>query len=93
MQYIELVSHQELITEISSEVTDLALFLEIPHEIRELDDHIYIVEDTLPLVLESFNIRRDNDVMVSSKVFCEVIMDIKSGMTILEAFKKQGYTF
>lgn len=93
MQYIELASHQELITEISSEVIDLALFLEIPHEIAELDDHIYIVEDTLPLVLQSFHVRRDNDLMVSSKVFCEVIMDIKSGMTILEAFKKQGYTY
>lgn len=93
MQYIELASHQVLITEISSEVIDLALFLEIPHEIAELDDHIYIVEDTLPLVLQSFRVRRDNDVMVSPKVFCEMLMDIKSGMTILEAFNNQGYTF
>lgn len=93
MQYIKLDTHQALVTQISTEVINLASFLEIPHEIEELDDHIYIVEDTLPLVLQSFSTRRDNDLMVSPKIFCAMIMDIKSGMTILEAFKKQGYTF
>lgn len=93
MQYIELVSHQELITEISSEVIDLALFLEIPHEIANEDDHIYIVDDTLPLILQSFYVRRDNDLMVSPKVFCEILMDIKGGLTVLEAYEKQGYTY
>lgn len=93
MQYIKLDSHQALITEISSEVIDLALFLEIPHEIANEDDHIYIVEDFLPLVIQSFHVRRDNDLMVSSKVFCEILMDIQGGLTVLEAYEKQGYTF
>ena len=93
MKYIKLDTHQALITEISSEVIDLALFLEIPHEIEVGDDHIYIAEDCLPLVINSFAVRRDNDVMVSPEVFCEILMDIKGGLTVLEAYEKQGYTF
>lgn len=93
MHYIKLVTHQVLVTKISSEVIDLALFLEIPHGIEEVDDHIYIVDDTLPLALNSFHLRRGNDVMVSSKVFCEILMDIVGGLTVLEAYNKQGYTF
>ena len=93
MQFITLESHQALITKISPDVYDLASFLEIPHEIEEGDDHIYIVEDTLPLAIGSFIIRRDSDVMVSPEVFCEILMDIKGGLTVLEAYNKQGYTF
>ena len=93
MQFIKLESHQALITEISPDVCHLAPFLEIPHEIEEGGDHIYIVEDTLPLAINSFHLRRNSDVMVSSKVFCEILMDIIGGLTVLEAYKKQGYTF
>lgn len=35
----------------------------------------------------------DSDVEVSSKVFSEIIMDIASGMTVITAFEKQGYTY
>lgn len=93
MKLLELVSEQALITEISTEVIDLANFLEIPHEIEKSDDHIYIKEPDLPLSLSSFFIRRDSDVMVSPKIFCEILMDIKSGMSVLEAYNKHGYTF
>lgn len=93
MELLELVSHESLITEVSGEIADFALFLEIPCDIQSEDDHIYIREADLPLSLSSFYIRRKNDVMVSSKVFCDVLMDIKAGMTVLEAFNKQGYTF
>lgn len=93
MQYIKLNSHQALITEVSGEVADFAAFLDIPYKIQSEDDHIYIVDSTLPLVLESFYIRRDTDVMVSAEVFCEILMDIKSGMSVLEAYNNQGYTF
>lgn len=93
MELIELASHASLVTEVSGEVADLASFLEIPYEIRSKDDHIYIREASPPLELSSFYIRRKNDVMVSPKVFCEILMDIKGGLTVLEAYEKQGYTF
>ena len=88
-----LSSHESLITAISDEVRDLALILEIPFRIDNEDDHIYIKEAFLPLELDTFYTRRATDVMVSSKVFCEILMDVKSGLSILEAYKKQGYTF
>lgn len=93
MELIELGSHEALVTEISSEVADLAAFLEIPCNIQSEDDHIYIRESSSPLALNTFYIRRENDVMVSPKVFCEILMDIKGGLTVLEAYEKQGYTF
>lgn len=93
MELIQLFSHESLITEISGEVADLAAFLEIPDEIQSQDDHIYIKRATPPLEVDSFYTRRDSDVMVSPKVFCEILMDIKGGLTVLEAYNKQGYTY
>ncbi len=33
------------------------------------------------------------DVEVSSKVFSEIIMDIASGVAVITAFERQGYTY
>ena len=95
MELIKLAVPESLITEIVPEVSDLASFLDIPHGIEKEDDHIYmhvIGVDSI-LRLSSFRSRRESDVMVSTHVFCEIIMDIKSGMPVLEAFNKQGYTY
>ena len=93
MELKRLVSHESLITEISGEVATLAAFLEVPYNVRSEYDHIYIKRATPPIELGSFFTRRDSDVMVSPKVFCEILMDIKGGLTILEAYNKQGYIF
>lgn len=93
MELIKLALHESLVTEISGEVADFASFLEIPYSVQSGDDHIYIKEASLPVELTSFHLRRDSDVMVSSKVFCEILMDIIGGLTVLEAYNKQGYTF
>ena len=93
MEFIQLSSHAALVTEVSGEVADFASFLEIPYNIQSTDDHIYIKYDCLPLELTSFYLRHNSDVMVSPKVFCEILMDIKGGLTVLEAYNKQGYTF
>ena len=93
MELIQLSLHESLVTEVSGEVADLASFLGIPYEIDNDHDHIYIKFDCLPLELTSFYLRRNSDVMVSPKVFCEILMDIKGGLTVLEAYNKQGYTF
>lgn len=88
-----LLSCQSLVTNISDEVCDLASFLGIPFHVEIEDDHIYIEEPYLPLELMSYYTRRSTDVEVSSKVFCEILMDIMGGLTVLEAYNKQGYTF
>ena len=93
MELIQLSSHEALVTEISGEVADLASILDIPHKIHNDRDHIYIKYDCLPLELTSSYVRRSSDVEVSTKVFCEILMDIKGGLTVLEAYEKQGYTF
>ena len=93
MELIELVLPESLITEVSDEVVDFAAFLGIHYDIQSEDDHIYIKEAYLPLQLTSFHIRRNSDVEVSTKVFCEILMDIVGGLTILEAYNKQGYTY
>ena len=93
MKYIRLFSHQSLITEISDELLNLASFLEIPAGIDPEDDHIFIRDKVGALCLGSFHVRRDTDVVISNKAFSDLIIDITSGMTILEAYNKQGYTF
>ena len=93
MELKRLALHESLVTEISGEVADLASILGIPHEINNDHDHIYIKYDCLPLELTSFYLRRYSDVVVSAKVFCEILMDIKGGLTVLEAYSKQGYIF
>ena len=93
MELKRLALHESLVTEVSGEVADFASFLEIPYKIQSTDDHIYIKYECLPLELTSFCLRRNSDVMVSPKVFCEILMDIKGGLTVLEAYNKQGYTY
>lgn len=93
MELKKLYSHEGLVTAISDEVADLAAILDIDTNIEPEDDHIYIKDPFSYMSLDSFYNRRDSDVMVSAKVFCEVVMDIKGGMSVLEAYNKQGYTF
>ena len=93
MKLRTLFTHQSLITPVSTEVIDLAAFLDIPTDIQETDDHIFIRKHSSDLGLSSFFVRRESDVYVSPKVFCEILLDIKAGSTVLEAYEKQGYTF
>ena len=93
MELTHLFSHQYLITEISDELINLAAFLEIPADIDLEDDHIFIIDKVGALSLGSFHVRRESDVLISSKTYSELLMDIASGMTALEAYNKQGYTF
>ena len=93
MELIHLFTYQSLITDISDELVTFAEFLDIPTNIDRDDDHIYIKDFTSEVSINTFDNRYASDVMVSPKVFCEVLMDIKSGMSIREAYNKQGYTF
>ena len=93
MELTCLFSHQSLITETSDELINLALFLEIPTDIFLEDDHIYIIDKVGALSLESFHARRESDVLIPNKTYSELLIDITSGMTVLEAYNKHGYTF
>ena len=93
MELIYLFSHQSLITETSDELLNLALFLEIPADIDLEDDHIFINDKVGTLSLGSFHVRRESDVLISNKTYSELLMDIASGMTVVEAYNKHGYTF
>ena len=93
MDLTHLVSHQSLITEISDELLNLAAFLGIPAGIDLEDDHIFINDKVGALSLGSFHVRRDSDILISNEAYSEILIDITSGMTVLEAFNKHGYTF
>ena len=93
MRLKKLYSHESLITEVSPETCDLAYLLGIPVKLYRPADHLYITEPYGELCLASFEFRRNTDIAVSSKIFCEILMDIKSGMSIIDAYNKQGYTF
>ena len=93
MELIKLYSYHALITETSDTLIDLAAFLDIPADINMSDDHVFIIDNEGDLSLGSFFIRRTTDVVVTTEVFCEVLMDIKAGMSILEVYNKHGYTF
>ena len=93
MGLIRLPSHQSLITEISDEVVNLALLLEIPTDIQLEEDHIYIINKVGALSLGSFHARRESDVLIPNKTYSELLIDITAGMTVLEAYNKYAYTF
>ena len=93
MELIRLFSHQSFITDISDELLTLASLLEIPAGIDLEDDHIYIADKVGALSLGSFFMRRDSDILIPNETYSEILMDITSGMTILEAYNKHGYTF
>ncbi len=93
MELTHLFTHQSLITETSDELINLASFLGIPADISLEDDHIYILGKVGTLYLGSFFWRRDTDVLIPNKEYSEILIDITSGMTILEAYNKHGYTF
>ena len=93
MGLIHLFSHQSLITETSDELINLAAFLEIPADIDLEDDHIYILDKVGALSLGSFHARRESDILIPNEIYSDLLIDITSGMTILEAYNKHGYTF
>ena len=93
MELTHLFSHQSLITETSDDLLNLASFLEIPADIDLEDDHVFIVDKVGALSLGSFFMRRDSDVVISNETFSDLLIDITSGITVLEAYNKHGYTF
>ena len=85
-----------LIADIDDLVITLANILNVETcLIKPTDDHMYIanVYDRHRMYLVSSPIRTPSDVWISPDRFYEVLQDILSGMTALDAYSKQGYTF
>ena len=93
MELKHLPAHQSLITEISDELITFAEFLDIPADIDTQDDHVFISGNEEEFSLASFHFRRDSEVEIPTELFCEILMDIKAGMTVIDAFNRQGYTY
>ena len=93
MELKHLRTCQSLITEISDELVTFAEFLDIPADIEMQDDHVFISGNEEEFSLASFHFRGDSDVLIPTEVFCELLMDIKAGMTVIDAFNRQGYTY
>lgn len=85
-----------LITDVDDLVLALANILSIETCcINPAHDHIYIsnIYDETKVYLISSIFRAPSDVWISPEKFCELFLDILSGMPALEAYNKQGYTF
>ena len=97
MNLITLGSPGYLTTPMDSSILTLAHLLNV-----ELDTpfnanvpYLFLVVDreTQSLIQISSDYAMELDIEVSSKTFSEIIMDIASGMSVITAFEKQGYTY
>ena len=97
MNLITLDSPEYLTTPMDSSILTLAhlLNVELDTPFNTRDPYLFLVIDreTQSLIRISSDYAMELDIEVSSKVFSEIIMDITSGMSVITAFEKQGYTF
>ena len=97
MNLITLDSPGYLTTPMDSSILTLAHLLNV--EIDTFFDprnpylFLRINQKTESLVEIASAYATESDVEVSSKIFSEIIMDIASGMSVITAFEKQGYTY
>ena len=97
MNLITLGSPGYLTTPMDSSILTLAnlLNVELGKPFNTEVPYLFLVIDreTQSLLRISSDYVMELDVEVSSKVFSEIIMDIASGMSVITAFEKQGYTY
>ena len=97
MNLITLESPAYLITPMDSSILTLAhlLNVELGKPFNTNVPYLFLVIDreTQSLLRISSDYLKASDIEVSSKTFSEIIMDIASGMAVITAFEKQGYTY
>ena len=97
MNLITLTSPGYLTTPMDSSILTLAhlLNVELDTHFNTNDPYIFLMinQKTESLVEIASAYSTDADVEVSSKTFSEIIMDIASGMSVITAFERQGYTY
>ena len=97
MNLITLTSPRYLTTPMDNSILTLAHLLnvgiDIPFNTNVPYIFLMIDQKTESLVEIASDYAMDPDVEASSKVFSEIIMDIASGMSVITAFERQGYTY
>ena len=97
MNLITIASPGCLTTPMDSSILTLAQLLNVglgkPYNTNAPYLFLVIDRETQSLLRISSAYINASDVEVSSKTFSEIIMDIASGMSVITAFEKQGYTF
>ena len=97
MKLITLESQGYLTTPMDSSILTLAHLLNVgidtPFNTNVPYIFLVVDEETHRLLQISSDYSADGDIEVSSKTFSEIIMDIASGMAVITAFEKQGYTY
>ena len=94
MEIIKVHRCNQVITPRNQEILDLAAMLSIGIEYIDSDDqYIYLQCRPTPSVYMAISSQLDvheNDVVISSKVFTEILMDVASGIPIKDAMLKQN---
>ena len=97
MNLITLTSPTYLTTRMDNSILTLAHLLNIgidtPFNTHVPYMYLVVDEETHRVIQISSDYSADADVEVSSKTFSEIIMDIASGMSVITAFERQGYTY
>ena len=97
MNLITLDSPGYLTTPMDNSILTLAHLLNVKLDthFNPRDPYLFLMVDleTQSLIEIASDYATESDVEVSSKVFSEIIMDIASGMPVITAFERQGYTY
>ena len=97
MNLITLSSPRYLTTPMDSSILTLAHLLNVkfdtPFNTNVPDIFLAVDLNNESLIEIASDYATDADVEVSSKIFSEIIMDIASGMSVITAFERQGYTY
>ena len=94
MEMIKVHRCNQVITPRNQEILDLAAMLSIGIEYIDSDDqYIYLQCRPTPSVYMAISSQLDvheNDVVISSEVFTEILIDVASGIPINDAMLKQN---
>lgn len=95
MKLCRLLAPSYLIVDPDSSIVDLAYLLGLEVDVDLSHDHFHIHANTHHefQALTSYVSPTLNDVRVTPEVFSKILIDIASGMTVMTAFEKQGYTY
>ena len=96
MKLCRLLAPSYLTVDPDSSIADLAYLLGLDVNVDFLDAdhfHIHVSAHHKFQSLTSYAYSTLRDVRVSPEVFSKILIDIASGMSVITAFEKQGYTY
>lgn len=95
MKLHNVITPSYLIVDPDSSIVDLAYLLGLDVDVDLSHDHFHIHSDAKHKfqALTSYRSPTLRDVRVSPEVFSKILIDVASGMSVITAFEKQGYTY